>query len=165
MKTVASLTLVIAVLLVLIGCEPIRSTPDPYTCHFDRIEIPAEFPPHPRLFMDQAEIDELKVWIERDAKLREYVDGFLAEMRETAKDPKLPGEGVHNHHVAVQANKLALWVWLELKDVTATFSDNFFQLLPGKPVEIEIYPWGELPLYQIEKQLLVRSLVDTYREG
>ena len=69
------------------------------------------------------------------------------------------------YKVRLQANKLALWVWLELKDVTATFSDNFFQLLPGKPVEIEIYPWGELPLYQIEKQLLVRSLVDTYREG
>jgi oligo-alginate lyase len=111
MKTIASLTLVIAVLLILVGCEPAQPTteyPDPFTRPFDRLEIPTEFPAHPRLFMNQPEIDELKAWIERDAELGKYVDNFLAEMREAAQEPMIPGEGVHNHHAAVQANKLAL---------------------------------------------------------
>ncbi len=81
---------------------------DPLLRPFPRVEPPAEFPPHPRMYLNQAEIDELKAWIARDAELREYVDKFLEEMRKVAEKPELPGENPNNHHLARQANKLAL---------------------------------------------------------
>jgi len=110
MKNVALLAIA-AVLVAAGGCQPSTSpTADanPYTLSFERVEIPAELPPHPRLFMNQAEIDELKAWIHRDAKLREYVDGFIADMRKVVANPTLPGDRKSNHHHARQANKLAL---------------------------------------------------------
>jgi beta-mannosidase len=58
----------------------------------------------------------------------------------------------------------ALWTWLELKDIDAHFSDNYFHLIPGKPLEITIHTDKPLSLAIIKKNLQVQSLIDTYNQ-
>ena len=124
MNCVPTLVLVSLVAVLIVGCnnspgqdgQPAQQAQadneadviDPLLREFPRIEPPAEFPPHPRMYLNQTEIDELKAWIARDAELREYVDGFLADMRKVVAEPELPGDHKKNHDLARQANKLAL---------------------------------------------------------
>ena len=76
---------------------------------FPRIEPPSEFPPHPRLFMDQQEIDALLAAARRDAALGELVDDFVAEMLQAADSPQLPTDNrAENNEIARQANRFAL---------------------------------------------------------
>jgi beta-mannosidase len=58
----------------------------------------------------------------------------------------------------------ALWTWLELKDIDAHFSDNYFHLIPGKPLEITIHTYKPLSLAIIKKNLRVQSLIETYNQ-
>jgi beta-mannosidase len=65
--------------------------------------------------------------------------------------------------VTLASKAPALWTWLELADVDAHFSDNFFHLRPGKPVRITISTQEPLSLVKIKKNLRIRSLIDTYK--
>jgi beta-mannosidase len=64
--------------------------------------------------------------------------------------------------VTLTSKAPALWTWLELADVDARFSDNFFHVRPGKPVRITISTQEPLSLVKIKKNLRIRSLIDTY---
>ena len=82
---------------------------DPYVWTFDRIEPPETFPPHPRLFLDQQEIDALKAGIAADPAFRELVDTHLAELRPLAKSPALPTRQIgDNLEIAKQAAGFAV---------------------------------------------------------
>jgi beta-mannosidase len=65
--------------------------------------------------------------------------------------------------VTLTAQAPALWTWLELDGMDARFSDNFFHLLPDKPVSITIATDKPLSVTEIRKNLRIRSLIDTYR--
>jgi beta-mannosidase len=69
------------------------------------------------------------------------------------------GQGCYD--VTLEAERPALWVWLELEGYEARFSDNFFHLRPGKPVEVRI-EGGPDSVELLRQALRVRSLVDTY---
>jgi len=79
-----------------------------------RVEVPAELPEHPRLFLNNQEIDELKAWIEREPWLKKFVDDFLTRTRERLDDVPLPPtegnseRGGRNRHISTQANEFAL---------------------------------------------------------
>jgi beta-mannosidase len=62
--------------------------------------------------------------------------------------------------VTLRARKPALYVWLELRDNDAEFSDNFISLHPEKNAEIKVIPKSPLSLKEFKESLLVRSLVD-----
>ncbi len=64
--------------------------------------------------------------------------------------------------LTVKAKRPALWVWLELAGTDARFSDNFFHLRPGSPVQVRVRPAKDMKVSQLRKALNVRSLVDTY---
>lgn len=64
--------------------------------------------------------------------------------------------------VSVSAECPALWVWLELTGTDAAYSDNFFHLDPGGTREVTLTPCVPLTVAQAKRELLVRSLVDTY---
>ena len=64
--------------------------------------------------------------------------------------------------VDLQADKPALWVWLELPGIDARLSDNFLHLLPGRPVAISITPSTPITLADLQARLRVSSLTDTY---
>jgi beta-mannosidase len=69
------------------------------------------------------------------------------------------------YKVNLSAEKPALWAWLEVSGQAAHFSDNFFHLLPGKPVSITVSTEAPLTQETIKERLVVRSLVDTYSVG
>ena len=64
--------------------------------------------------------------------------------------------------VTLTAKKPALWVWLELTDSDASYSNNFFHLVPGKEVTITVEPKQSLTKVEFEQQLKLHSLFDTY---
>ena len=57
-----------------------------------RVEVPAQLPDHPRLFINDQEIKELKAWVERDKDLKAWTEQFLARMDEKVDSPSLPQE-------------------------------------------------------------------------
>ncbi len=67
--------------------------------------------------------------------------------------------------VTLTAARAALWCWLELTDADARFSDNFVHLRPGVPVTVRLAPATPLSRADVERQLRVRSLVETYAVG
>lgn len=63
--------------------------------------------------------------------------------------------------VTVKSGKPALWVWLDLDQADATYSDNFFHLHPDRPESIRVQPAVPLTKAGFVAQLRVRSLFDT----
>jgi beta-mannosidase len=69
--------------------------------------------------------------------------------------------GSGRYCVTLAAERPALWVWLELEGHEARFSDNFFHLRPGMPVEMTI-DGGPGSIELLRQALRVHSLLDTY---
>ena len=67
--------------------------------------------------------------------------------------------------VELTVRRPALYVWLDLAEADARFSDNFFHLFPGQKAILEITASSDLTLAEIRRQLRCRSLVDTYGRG
>ncbi len=68
-----------------------------------------------------------------------------------------------NAILTLTAKAPALWVWLDMKKTNARFSDNFFHILPGKPVQINLRTDERLSVDEIRQHLYVSSLIDTYQ--
>ena len=66
--------------------------------------------------------------------------------------------------VSITARKPALWAFLETPDMDARFSDSFFHLVPGAPIEVLVTPKEKTSLKQMQQQLRVQSLIDTYEK-
>jgi beta-mannosidase len=65
--------------------------------------------------------------------------------------------------ITLTTERAALWNWLELEEADARFSDNFVHLRPGVPVVIRMEPAQPMTLEEVEAQLVLNSLVDTYQ--
>ena len=73
------------------------------------VEIPQQAPPHPRLFINQTEIDELKAFADREPWLSDYLDQMVAELEKTVDDPELPTENRGpNKKIARDAHRYAI---------------------------------------------------------
>jgi beta-mannosidase len=68
-----------------------------------------------------------------------------------------------NAVLTLTAKTPALWVWLDMENTNARFSDNFFHILPGKPVEVTLKTDVQLFVAEIRQRLRVCSLIDTYQ--
>src|SRR5262249_50214880 len=64
--------------------------------------------------------------------------------------------------VMLKAEKPPLWVWLELENEDAKYSDNFVHLTSGVSTQILVHPKKRLGKSEFERALRVRSLFDTY---
>jgi len=72
----------------------------------ERIPVPEIFPPHPRLLMDQSEIDQLKAWAETEQWAKERIEGFIKyNLQDTEKD-YTPAKS-SNSNIARKAQYLA----------------------------------------------------------
>lgn len=65
--------------------------------------------------------------------------------------------------ITLKTKAPALWAWLELEDADARFSDNFFHILPGKPIKVTLSLKEPISLAEIRQRLRVSSLIDTYQ--
>jgi beta-mannosidase len=64
--------------------------------------------------------------------------------------------------IKLSTDKLARAVYLSLDGVEGRFSDNYFNLLPGKPVEVIFRPSQAVQLEDVRHRLRVRSLVEAF---
>ena len=62
--------------------------------------------------------------------------------------------------VTLSSDNFARAVFIATGEVNSSFSDNYFDILPGSSVKVEVYT--DLPLATFEKQLKVVSLSDEY---
>lgn len=76
---------------------------------FEKVDIPAELPAHPRLFWNNKEIAEYKAWIEREPWLKQYIGELKAAAEKTVDNPTLPSRNQsQNVTIGQQAHKYAI---------------------------------------------------------
>jgi beta-mannosidase len=73
-------------------------------------------------------------------------------------------KGDGSFEMVLTTHSVALWTWFELDKADAQYSDSFFHLCPGQKYVVNIEPKESLTLSDVEDQLIIRSLVDTYKE-
>jgi beta-mannosidase len=64
--------------------------------------------------------------------------------------------------ITLASDKFAKAVYLSLESGDGVFSDNYFDLIPGKKVEVEFRPLAHLTLSDFRKRLKVRSMKDAF---
>ncbi|MGC9261746.1 MAG: glycoside hydrolase family 2 protein, partial [Phycisphaerae bacterium] len=69
------------------------------------------------------------------------------------------GGGKH-YGVHIDAHAPALWVWANVEDTEATYSDNFIGLRPGRTAVIGITLTEPIPPVDFQRKLTVRSVYD-----
>lgn len=114
---------------------------------------------------------ELMLWLElkvgEEIVSRNFVS-FARPKHLKLKDPEISVEILsqieEGIHVQLTAANPALWTWLQVKDASVRFTDNFFHLVPGKPQRVVILPEEEITADEVVEMLQVKSLVDTYKE-
>ncbi|MEC8338800.1 MAG: alginate lyase family protein [Planctomycetota bacterium] len=57
---------------------------------YPRVMPPDPLPPHPRLFVNQQEIDQLRKWSEQETWLGKYLNVTVEDLRKSVNDPELP---------------------------------------------------------------------------
>ena len=112
----------------------------------------------------------LLVWLELvvDGKVvSQNLVTFIRPKHLELQDPELHTRmqktDAHSFAVTMTAKHPALWVWLDLPGMKATYSHRFFHLLPGKPVTVQVHPEKSVMLATFKKKLQAQSLVDTWR--
>jgi hypothetical protein len=122
----------------LIGCQAQLSQQASEAVYwkFERIEAPETFPSHPRLFLDQSEIDQLKAGIDADPAFRALVDEKLAELRKTVDSPELPDETIANNveiakQVANYAVAYVLTDELSFAEAAAAILKRYAEVFPS----------------------------------
>ncbi len=68
----------------------------------------------------------------------------------------------HGFKVTLATDAFARAVYLSHERADGFFSDNYFDLIPGRPVSVEFRPRQRLALNDFRQQLKVRSLVDAF---
>lgn len=72
----------------------------------ERIAIPNTFPPHPRLFMNREEIEQLKAWADTEEWAKRRIEGFIRyNLQDAAKEYKPDRQ--HNASIANKARYMA----------------------------------------------------------
>jgi beta-mannosidase len=64
--------------------------------------------------------------------------------------------------VGLNTDKFARAVYLSLPDHDGVFSDNYFDLLPGRKAEVEYRTSSGMSPDQFRNQIKIRSLVDAF---
>ena len=90
---------------------------------------------------------------------RPFKELKLAAPRVTAAAAPVRG----GFRVTLSADGLARAVQLSSAGHEGSFSDNFFDLVPGRPVEVEFRARGRARLEEFRRGLKVRSLADAFR--
>jgi len=68
--------------------------------------------------------------------------------------------GETRYQVVVETDVPALWVWADLEDTDASYSDNFFDLRRERSAEIEVVLEAPMTPYAFRNKLRVRSVYD-----
>ncbi len=72
---------------------------------------------------------------------------------------QVTGSGRH-YHLQINSNASALWVWADIKDTGATYSDNFINIRPGCTATIDVTLDGSMSPADFHRKLQLRSVYD-----
>jgi hypothetical protein len=72
--------------------------------------------------------------------------------------------GENRYRVVIETDVPALWVWADLENANASYSDNFFHLRSGNAAEIEVEMDSPVTPFDFRGQLHVRSVYDVAPE-
>jgi beta-mannosidase len=64
--------------------------------------------------------------------------------------------------ITLSADKLARAVYLSAPNYPGVFADNYFDLIPGRTVEVEFRAAKPIALNDFRKQLKIRSMADAF---
>ena len=79
--------------------------------------------------------------------------------------PKISAEAVRTptgFRITLSSDKLARAVYLSVPNSAGFFVDNYFDLIPGRKVEVEFRTLGTVNLVDFQQRLTIRSLVDAF---
>ncbi len=109
-----------------------------------------------------------EVWVHTiftEAGKQPYINNyFLAKQKDILYPIVNINKSIHpvsgGYDVTLLSDKFARAVFMSLKGIDNFFENNYFDLLPGKPVTVKVYT--KLPQPAFEEQLKIASLVDGY---
>jgi len=79
--------------------------------------------------------------------------------------PKISADAMRTQtgfRITLSSDKLARAVYLSARDYAGSFSHNYFDLIPGRKVEVEFRTGGAVSLAEFQKRLTIRSLADAF---
>jgi beta-mannosidase len=85
------------------------------------------------------------------------------KLRQPKLDVRSSG-GDRAYEVRIDTDVPALWVWADLGDTPATYSDNFFNLRRGEPVQLRVTLERPMSAEDFRRRLAVRSVYDVAPE-
>lgn len=106
------------------------------------------------------------VWLKLEVNRKvvsENLVSFVPPKDLSLADPQLKARVVKDGGdflVTITAKNPTLWCWLDLADMDATYSDNFFHVAPEHPVSILVTPRRKADEAGFKASLRVRSLLD-----
>ncbi len=93
-------------------------------------------------------------------------DYFFAPFKDLRlPKPNITFDGAPAHggfRLTVNSDKFAKAAYLSVSDHDGSFSDNYFDLIPGKPIVVEYHTRAPLSLKAFRERLKVRSMVDAF---
>ena len=94
---------------------------------------------------------------------------FFSPFKELSlSHPEIASEIVQTRdgfRITVSSDRFAKAVYLSATDHDGFFSDNYFDLIPGKPVAVSYRSRSPLSLSQLRERLKIRSLTDAFNSG
>jgi beta-mannosidase len=101
-----------------------------------------------------------------DGKVVATAEHFFQPFRNLSlPQPQISAEVLRTRagfRITLASDKLARAVYLSAPDETGVFVDNYFDLIPGRKVEVEYRTERNFPLSEFRKALKVRSLADAF---
>jgi len=64
--------------------------------------------------------------------------------------------------ITLSSDKLARAVYLSAPNYPGSFVDNYFDLVPGRKVEVEFRTRARINFSDFQKRVIIRSLVDAF---
>lgn len=112
---------------------------------------------------------DLMLWLELESegeKLSNNLITFARPKHMDLKEPKIDCEiekiDTSKFKLNLKSENTALWTWLEVENIDAQLSDNFFHLYPGKEPVLELKTEKDLSKAELKEKLKIKSLIDTY---
>lgn len=70
------------------------------------------------------------------------------------------GGGERQYDVLIESDVPTPWVWANVKDTDASYSENFVDLRPGRAAEIQVTLDKPMTPYEFQQKLEIRSIYD-----
>jgi beta-mannosidase len=64
--------------------------------------------------------------------------------------------------ITLSSDKLARAVYLSMPNYPGSFSDNYFDMIPGTKVEVEFHTGRPVTVTDFQRRLKIRSMADAF---